>query len=291
MKEQHAAVIGHPIGHTMSPFLQRRLFALSGIPMAYQVLDVPELSAALPELRALDCFNVTIPHKTAILPFLSGMDAKAAACGSVNTVRVQNGELYGATTDGEGCRLALARHGLELSGELALLGNGGAARGILFEIVSQPGRKAVTLVCRPESREKAGALCREAGSFAAAQERDCRLRVCTYDELEAERERVYDLLLNATSVGMYPNAGASPVTEAVLSRCRAVFDAVFNPRETELLRLAKGCGAQTVEGIDMLVYQAAASHRYWYGTEFPAAELDRLCRDAGAETDRLFLTR
>ena len=70
MQVQNAAVIGHPIGHTMSPFIHRRLFELGGIPFAYQVLDVPDLAAALPALRQLDCFNVTLPHKSAILPFL-----------------------------------------------------------------------------------------------------------------------------------------------------------------------------------------------------------------------------
>ena len=70
MELQKAAVIGHPIAHTMSPFIHKRLFALEGIPCTYQVLDVPDLAAAMPELRNLDCFNITIPHKSAILPFL-----------------------------------------------------------------------------------------------------------------------------------------------------------------------------------------------------------------------------
>ncbi len=88
MQVQNAAVIGHPIGHTMSPFIHRRLFELEGIPFAYQVLDVPDLAAALPALRQLDCFNVTLPHKSAILPFLDEVEEKARRFGSVNTVRV-----------------------------------------------------------------------------------------------------------------------------------------------------------------------------------------------------------
>ena len=83
MKLQHAAVIGHPIGHTMSPFIHKRLFALEGFSVAYQVLDVPDLSASLPALRSLDCFNVTIPHKGAIIPFLDELEENARRFGSV----------------------------------------------------------------------------------------------------------------------------------------------------------------------------------------------------------------
>lgn len=89
------AVIGHPIGHTMSPFIHRRLFALSGLSPAYTVLDVPSIEAQLPALRALSGFNVTIPHKSAILPFLDAVDEKAALFGSVNTVKNENGRMKG----------------------------------------------------------------------------------------------------------------------------------------------------------------------------------------------------
>ena len=86
MKLQHAAVIGHPIGHTMSPFIHKRLFTLEGRSVSYQVLDVPDLSASLPALRSLDCFNVTIPHKGAIIPFLDELEEKGIQEG--DTVRM-----------------------------------------------------------------------------------------------------------------------------------------------------------------------------------------------------------
>ena len=103
MQTQHAAVIGHPSGIPCPPFIQKRLFQLSGIPMEYQVLDLPDLAAGLARLRELDCFNVTIPYKQAILPFLDAVDPRAARFGSVNTVRVEGGRLTGYTTDGAGC--------------------------------------------------------------------------------------------------------------------------------------------------------------------------------------------
>lgn len=291
MQVQKAAVIGHPIGHTMSPFIHRRLFQLEGIPFVYQVLDVPDLPAALPALRELDCFNITIPHKSAILPFLDSLDAKARRFGSVNTVRVESGRMTGFTTDGAGCQKALENHGLDFSGRLLLLGNGGAARALAFEAADRQRDVDLTIACRENSQPKAVALAQEVAAFLRERgDRMFRLTVQTYEELEGETSSQpgFDLLLNATSVGMYPREGASPVSRQVVSRCGAVFDAVYNPAQTELLRLAEETGAQTVGGMEMLVYQAVAAHEIWYGTRFSQEDLRTLCRDAQEELTRLF---
>ena len=122
---------------------------------------------------------------------------------------------------------------------------------------------------------------------------DFRIEIQTYEELEGlcgcgVPKPEYDLLLNATSVGMYPHAGQSPVSAQVVGQCGAVFDAVYNPGETELLRLAKEAGAAAVGGMEMLVYQAVAAHEIWYGTKFRGEDLEALCREAQAETERLF---
>ena len=287
-RTQNAAVIGHPIGHTMSPFLQERLFALQGLPLHYQVLDLQLLSPNLETFRSLDCFNVTIPHKSNIIPFLADLTEKASLCGSVNTVRVKDGKLYGTTTDGIGCRKALLRHGLGFSGNVLLLGNGGAAKALAFEAAEEP-HFHLTIACRKESFGKAKVLADSLADYARKrQNRGFRIVLETYEELEADRTAVFDLLLNATSVGMIPHAGISPVSEQVISRCAAVFDAVYNPEETELLRLARQQGKKTVGGMEMLVYQAAASHEFWYGAEFREEDLDKLCRDAAEELKQKF---
>ena len=281
---QLSAVIGHPIGHTLSPFLHERLFALRGVPARYRAMDVPDLAAALPDLRRLDCFNVTIPHKRDILPYLDGIDGKALACGSVNAVRVREGKFYGATTDGEGCFRALVREGLDFSGDLLLLGNGGAARAIAFEIAARRPGFALTIACREPSRRKAEALAGDLARWAGANgPAPSRLRVLSYGELAGAGR--FDLLLNATSVGMAPQAEASPVNGEVVARCAAVFDAVYNPAETRLLRLAKEAGAKAVGGLSMLVYQAVAAHRFWYGWSFRDEDVDQLIRDAQARLD------
>lgn len=288
MQVQNAAVIGHPIGHTMSPFIHRRLFQLEGTPFTYQVLDVPDLAAAMEDLRRLDCFNITIPHKSAILPFLDELEEKARRFGSVNTVQRVGNTLKGYTTDGPGCRKALENHGVALEGEVLLLGNGGAARALAFEAVQRAAGSHLTIACREESLSKAQALGEELVDYAQfLGDGDFSVGTLTYPQLEEGEDR-FDLLLNATSVGMFPHGGVSPVTDKVVSRCSAVFDAVYNPAETELLRLAKSEGATVIGGMEMLVYQAVAAHEIWYGTVFRQEDLEALCADAQREMDRLF---
>lgn len=294
MKLQHAAVIGHPIGHTMSPFIHKRLFALEGFSVSYQVLDVPDLSASLPALRSLDCFNVTIPHKGAIIPFLDELEENARRFGSVNTVKVEAGRMKGYTTDGAGCYKALENHGVDCSGRVLLLGNGGAARAMAFEAAVRQRDLDLTVACRESSQPKAVALAQEVAAFLRERgDRAFRLSIKTYEELEEESlpghyALGFDLLLNATSVGMYPNTGESPVSGAVLSRCAAVFDAVYNPAQTELLRLAGQAGAKTIGGMEMLVYQAVAAHEIWYGSRFRQEDIALLCQDAQEELSRIF---
>lgn len=288
MNIQKAAVIGHPIGHTMSPFIHERLFALSGIPMEYQVLDVPDLEAALPALRGLDCFNITIPHKSAILPYLDEIDPAAKEFGSVNTVQVKDGKLIGYTTDGAGCRKALENHGLSFGGSVLILGNGGAARAVAFEVAQCVRDFHITIAHRPSSYGKADVLAQELMCFAnRRKDEDSYVATENYDMLIAEGES-FDLLINCTSVGMYPDSDASPVPEPVVARCAAVFDAVYNPSRTRLLEMAESVGAKAIGGMDMLVYQAVRAHEIWYGTRFDPADIAALCGDAEIELQKRF---
>ena len=113
------------------------------------------------------------------------------------------------------------------------------------------------------------------------------VRVLTYAALESEKTE-FDVLINATSAGMYPHTGECPVSEEVVSRCSAVFDAVYNPAKTELLQRAERLGVKAIGGMEMLVFQAVAAHEIWYGTQFKASELAVLCKDAAEEMRRIF---
>lgn len=289
MNLRRAAVIGHPISHTMSPYIHSHLFTLSGLETEYTALDVADLTSSLPKLRKLDAFNVTIPYKEKIIPYLDGMDDKARAFGSVNTVSVENGRMIGHTTDGAGLMAAFAHSGVSFSGNILLLGSGGAARAIAFETAYACQGVHMTIVCRESSRDKAESIRRGTEAFAAGKGNT--YRVVSYEELDRE-DKNYDILINATSVGMVPHADACPVGPEVTGRCAAVFDAVYNPGETQLLRQAGAQGKKRVYGMDMLVWQAVAAHEIWYGAQFAPQDVHALCREAALpETIRRVMGR
>lgn len=277
------AVIGHPIGHTMSPFIHQRLFALSGENAEYLVFDLPDAGAqeAQETLRALDGYNITIPHKQAIIPYLSTLDEKALLFGSVNTVKNENGLAAGYTTDGAGFLRAVGAAGETLKGKNLLLGSGGAARVLAFETVLAGG--SLTIAVRDQSLAKAQKLAEELVSHVPGAE----VAFCSFSELE-QGKKTYSLLINATSVGMYPRENASPVSENVVKRCGAVFDAVYNPDKTLLLQYAEQNGVKSIGGMAMLVGQAAAAHQIWSGAEYRPEDLAALSRDAVKEMERLF---
>ncbi len=287
MKTQRAAVIGHPIRHTMSPFIHQKLFQLSGIPMEYQVLDIENLSEEIRQLKKLDVFNVTIPYKEKIIPYLDELDDKAKLFGSVNTVQVKDGKMKGYITDGTGCLQAIESAGVNLNQRILILGNGGTARAVAFEIAYNYSDFDITLAHRNGSAEKAKKIADEIFSFTKNQERNGGTITClSYKELPENGE--YEVLINATNVGMYPNTEDSPVDSSVLRNCRAVFDAVFNPEETLLLKTAKQMGIPIIKGIGMLVRQAAAAHACWYQTTFTKRDIEQLCEDATKEMNRIF---
>ncbi len=275
------AVIGHPIGHTMSPFLNARLFSLSGLPAQYTSRDIaPEsLPDSLGFFRSLQGFNVTIPHKQAIIPFLDDLDPSARNIQSVNTVKQVNGRLIGYTTDGAGFRFALENAGIPLKGNVLILGAGGVSRVMALEALEAGCR--LTIAAR--NPEKAQSL---ASQLPASSE---EITVLSLETLEkAPRSFSFDLAVNGTPVGMHPHPDASPLGKEAISRCAAVFDAVYNPGETLFLQLAKSGGAKTAGGMPMLVGQAAAAHKIWDGAQYSTQVLQQLCLEAEEEMKRIF---
>lgn len=273
------AVIGHPIGHTMSPFIHNSLFKLQGKGVEYSVFDIApenlekEMNGVLGSLNG---FNVTIPHKEAIIPFLDTVDASALKYNAVNCVLRKNGKTYGCSTDAYGFTKALKTNNVPLTGNVLVLGSGGAARTLARE-VSDAGCN-VTIAVRQSGLKKAENLqnwLSESGGKA---------NVCTLDAINGK----FDLVINATPVGMYPNVDAMPISEQQLSNCKAVFDAVYNPENTLLLKTAKGLGIKTVGGMAMLVWQAVKAHEFWYGAEFKTADIENIIEMANREMERIF---
>lgn len=268
MNSKHFAVIGHPIGHTLSPVIHKMLFELSGTNADYIALDIApdELPARFEDtLSKLDGFNVTIPHKSAIIPLLDKTCGRAERCGSVNTVKIGE-ENVGHTTDADGFLKAIEYAGVKLGGNVLILGAGGAARTIAYEVAANGCH--LTLAVREADRDCANELAADIiCDFDSAD-----VNVCGLDEIEGE----FALMVNATPVGMSPNVGISPVGIDVVKKCSAVFDAIYNPRETELLRLAKTVGVKVIGGIDMLVWQAAQAQTIWLGVEFDPSDIEKI---------------
>lgn len=271
MKINKFAVVGHPINHTMSPFIHRNLFKLSNFFPQYDILDIENLEKEKNLLLSYDGLNITIPHKLNIINLLSEIDAKAERFGSVNTVKIENEKVQGFTTDGIGAVKALEH--TNFKGNVLILGSGGAARAIAFELLDNGTN--ITIAARSE--DKAFTLASELGKAKSTS------------ILKAEENNEhYDVLINATSVGMYPNTNACPATEKLVSRCDAVFDIVYNPQETMLLRLAQKLDKKIVYGMDMLVLQAVVAHELWYGGEFKREDIINLINSAKEECVRLF---
>ena len=280
MKEKSYAIVGHPIAHTMSPFIHSRLSALAGIPARYGALDLaPQaLAEALPLLRGLDGCNITIPHKRSIIPLLDALDQKAALVGSVNTVKNEGGRLTGFTTDGDGFRMALSAAGVGLGGRTVVLGAGGAARAVAFECALAGG--SVVVAAREHSLPAAAELCADLAKKVPGARAESR----PISEVGGEM----DLLVNATPAGMYPFPKSCAADEDLVRRARCVFDTVYNPGETALLRLARRNGVKTVGGMAMLVWQAAAARTIWTGARFQPEDVGRLCGQADFEMRKKF---
>lgn len=276
MSTKKFAVIGHPIGHTMSPFIHNRLFELSGIEAEYTKLDIaPENLADEYKnvLSKLDGYNITIPHKQNIIPLIDEIDEKAKMYGSVNTVANINGVAKGYTTDPDGFLKALDAAGIVLDGRVVILGCGGVARTMAYEVVLKG--LPLLFAVRKEDVEIAKALCGEIENTV----KGAKVSFCLIDELSGD----IDVLVNATPLGMFPKVDVQPVSDSVINRCASVFDAVYNPLETVLIQKALANGAKAVGGMSMLVWQAVVAHEKWDGSVYDKDDIAKLCIDSAEE--------
>lgn len=261
-----AGVIGHPVRHSLSPALHNAAFAQLGLDWVYLAFDVaPHAGArAVEAMRTLDLagLSVTMPHKETVAAAVDSLDPAAAALRSVNTVVPQpDGSLRGHSTDGAGFVASLHAAGVMVAGRtVCLLGAGAAARSI-SDALGRSGAAQVTVVNRTmASAEATAALATAAGSTGIVG------TVGLLDDI-----RSADLVVNATSIGMGADGsggggvGDLPCDPAALRAGQVVIDVVYHPRETPLLRAARAAGAATVDGLGMLVHQAALQQQLWHG--------------------------
>ena len=272
-------LIGHPLGHSVSPQIHQQLFSLEGLSCPYELYDLPAETFAegFPaELEALDGFNITLPFKEKILPYLETLHESAAFYGSANTVlRQKDGTLIGFNTDCDGFLRTLESRQIPISGSVCILGAGGVGRMFALECLRQGAKTAVAV--RETGLSRAKQLAQEAQEKCGKP-----LEILDIGTLSGP----FDLLINATPAGMYPNIQQCPISETVITQCKAVFDCIYNPGETLLLQAAKKAGAQVAGGMDMLVWQAVSAHHYWNGTAFSNHAVQKIISET-AETVRM----
>jgi len=261
-------VIGDPIEHTVSPLMHNAAFAKMGVDYQYIPFRVrkEDLGKAIEGMRALNIvgLNVTIPHKVAVIQFLDKLDPLAKKIGAVNTIVNEDGVLKGYNTDASGFLQAMLEKGIEPSRKnIAILGAGGASRAISL-ILAERGAHLVILN-RQLELDWAEEL---ALHLSQTFKREVKALELNEENLAMVLEKA-DILVNATSMGMSPNIDETPVPTKLLKPGLVVFDIVYNPIKTRLLREAEAAGAKTINGIDMLVWQGASAVEKWTGLKEP----------------------
>ena len=287
-KTRLVGLIGWPVDHSLSPVMHNAAFEALGLNWRYVPLPVVpgQVEAAVRGLAALGFAgaNVTVPHKRAVIPALTTLGPRAEALGAVNTLKIQildnrSSIIGGYNTDDSGFIGALREGGFEpeAGGTAVVVGAGGGARAVVFGLLWSGSGEIVVL---NRSAAKAHALISDLGNHSPEYAERLRALPLTLDTL-IECTRAADLLVNATSVGMWPDLNDSiwPHDVPVPPHLN-VFDLVYNPLETRLLQQARGSGdANAIDGLGMLVRQGAIAFEMWTG-EGPVDEIAALMRDA-----------
>ncbi|MBM4295355.1 MAG: shikimate dehydrogenase [Deltaproteobacteria bacterium] len=257
-------LLGRPVAHSLSPAMHNAAFRELGINAVYVAFPVTDLAQAVAGLRGLDIqgASVTIPFKEEIIPLLDELDPRAARMGAVNTVARRDERLVGYNTDWRGALKALEEKTAIAGKRFLILGAGGAARAMVFAILEKGGQAAVS------DLDTAKAL---------SLSREFWVEVVSPGHLE---EYTASVLINATPVGMAPDADAIPMEPHLLGRFSLVMDIVYRPLETRLLREAKARGCQTIDGLQMLIYQGAAQFELWTGRPAPLETMTRAAYEA-----------
>ena len=257
-------VIGNPVRHSLSPVIHNGAFQRLGWNAVYLAFEVKDLEEALRGIRGLGVrgVSVTIPFKTEVIPLLDKVEGLARKIGAVNTIVNRGGKLTGYNTDWNGALEALEEK-VNLKGKkIVLLGAGGAARAIGFGLKERDCQ----LIVVNRSKKKGEGLSRELGCDYLPKPSLVRMKAV---ELEAE------VIINATSLGMFPQDGETPFPKYLLKKGMVVMDIVYQPLQTKLLHEAKERGCLTVNGLEMLMRQGAAQCEIWTGRRLEIGQIKK----------------
>ena len=267
-------LIGHPVEHSFSPPMHNAAFDALNMDYAYVAFDVNpnDLKSAIEGAESLNIkgFNVTIPHKVDVMQYLDELDEVARLIGAVNTIDFKN--LKGYNTDGIGAVKAIEEVTSIKNKNVVVAGAGGASRAISFYIAKY-GAESLTILNRNQAK---------AESLASDVSDSGLIGEVAYDSINAIGNYMEgaDVLIDTTPLGMHPNIKDEPIVKAdKIDEDLVVFDAVYNPNETVLLKEAIKANAKPVYGIKMLLYQGAESFKIWTGKTAPVDVMEKALRN------------
>lgn len=274
-------LIGHPLGHSLSPQIHARLFELSGETAEYTLEDITpeELREKFGFLSEFDGFNITIPHKVGIIGYCGELSDGARRYGSVNCVK--NGEKrLGCNTDHIGFTKSIELLGASLGSRVLLIGCGGVGRMMAIETALEGGKLTIAAL------ESDMPLAEGTVSEIKALKPDAEVKIAkigggVLSGADLGNEE-FDLLVNACPLGMFPKTDRMPCAPDVLDKVKFVFDAIYNPKETLLAKTAREKGRKAMTGMAMLVLQAVAAHEIWDNAVYNKEDIDKLIEDMEA---------
>lgn len=252
-------LMGNPVKHTISPILQNTFLKTTQIDGIYVPFEVKEnnLEGAVNGLVSLGFtgFNVTVPFKEKVIPLLDDVNKEAQMYGAVNTVKIINGKTYGYNTDADGFYKSMRCSYNGSIDNVLILGAGGSARSITMKL-AQNGAKKIYIANR--TIEKAKNL-----SVAIQEYFDVEVHAISLEELKNTRDLEIDIIVNTTSIGMHPNINETPLEALDFKGLKFVYDIIYNPFETKIIKIARGTGISTSNGFGMLYYQGLLAFEIW----------------------------
>ncbi|MBA7697338.1 Shikimate dehydrogenase (NADP(+)) [subsurface metagenome] len=253
-------VIGHPIEHSMSPTMWNPALQELELDYVYVAFDVlpDSLEKAINGIRSLGItgVNVTIPHKKAVIKYIDDVDPIALKIGAINTIKNEEGILKARNTDASGAKKSLLDIGFDISGkDILILGSGGVSRAIAYILAEEANKIVLTDLIE----ERASSV---ASEIRDNMKVDIEGKLNNRDNIE-EYIKKADILINATPIGMYPKVDETPISKDLLHDDLFVFDVVYNPLETRLMKEAAEIGCVTLGGLDMLVNQGILTFEWW----------------------------
>lgn len=268
---KYLCLLGHPVGHSLSPRIYDSASAALGLDYKFEAIDVESKDAksAVDTIRAFGIKGccLTMPLKQAVVPYLDELSETSKLCNSVNCIVNEDGKLIGHTTDGRGFMDALKAYGINLIGHsISILGSGGAAKPIIIEAAKSGLRHISVFKRKGKGFDEVVAFAKEVNKISA-----CQVSVHDFSDEEDYMSclSASNLLCNATNVGMGEGNNESLVPNGLLRKDLITVDIIYNPLETRLLKEAKAAGAKTMNGVPMLLYQAAFNYKMWTGQDMP----------------------